>query len=182
MPRDDVDGIQIETELLRTIRWLGTGNEIHDVGRGIDDRRAQNAKASRPVDVAVRLHIFRDDGRAEIVRPQRRARIGIDRIYGIQHARDIDDIVGATSNRQVRHIQGLRIDVAIRLDGVKLSEVVRIYVRRGEQCFLQIGAGARIVIAACVNIHLRESSATGNKQQAEEHSACRQKQSAKQDR
>ena len=94
------------------------GDQIHDVGGRIDHRRAQDAEVADDV-LDCREHEVGDRhrGRFEeagnIDLPELHARIGVERVEGIAHRRDVHDVVYPLgSDGHVGHVQRLGEDVS----------------------------------------------------------------------
>ncbi len=85
-------------------------------------------------------------GRAEVDLPQRRVRVGVVGVKGVDavvHGRHIDHVCCFAVDIDARHIQGLGEDLAVDVPTEQVTELVHIHVGRVENGF--IGVGRRTV-------------------------------------
>src|SRR5437764_999447 len=133
----------------------GLGNYVESVGCRIDDGRGGNADLR--IDVVIRGDVGRsesgDAAREETRFPKLNAgrRIGVKGVDAIVFGGDENDVARRAGEIQVGHPQRLRVDVAIDGAGEKLPETCRVHRGRRQAVFLQVLAGARIVVVMRVD-------------------------------
>src|SRR6516225_1297569 len=94
----------------RTV-FLRAGHGVERIGGEVDHRRAENAEVANEVPAAAELgerkglSVFES---RQIELPQwRTADVGVERVQRIAHGCDIEDVVRAAVDRDVRYIQRL---------------------------------------------------------------------------
>ena len=139
-------------------------DDVHRVGREIDDRSAGDAD-------------FRDDvGGGEVtvgnsggagrcaVRgveksdlPERSAGgVRVEGVDAVMFGGDEDDVVGAfAGDGDTLHIKGLCIDAAVNRIGEELAEIRGGDVGGSEDGFVGVGTGAQVVVVLRDDVHLR---------------------------
>src|SRR5205823_769211 len=109
------------------------------------------------IDVVIRGDVGRsesgDAAREETRFPKLNAgrRIGVKGVDAIVFGGDENDVARRAGEIQVGHPQRLRVDVAIDGAGEKLPETCRVHRGRSQAVFLQVLAGARIVVVMHVD-------------------------------
>jgi hypothetical protein len=85
--------------------------------------------------------------------PQHGPRIRIAGIDRVTCSRNVEHVVHAHSrNRKTRNVERLCVDLSIHIDREELTELVKINVRRGENCFVQILARSRQIVVPGQNV------------------------------
>jgi hypothetical protein len=92
----------------------------------------------------------------KLQRPQRGPRIRIEGIDRVTCSRNVEHVVHALSrNRETRNVERLCEDLFIYRDREELTELVKINVRWGENCFVQIPARSRQIVVPGQNVGCR---------------------------
>src|SRR5882672_111888 len=105
-------------------RYIRFGGDVHRVAGGIDDRCAKNSKFIQTRDAAATFHRARDRS-AQAYLPELGAGIGLDGVYAVMLSGEENHVVRAAADAEAVHVQGLRRDVAVHVEGIKLSELAR---------------------------------------------------------
>src|SRR5262249_46543313 len=146
----DVQGV----ELLHVVGGaaddlLGLDHDVHGVGRAVNDRRPGDADLGH--DVAGNDVRLGDRGDAvgrvdETALPELPAAVAVEGVDAVVLGGGEDDVVRAAADRQVGHVQGLGVGVAV--DGVveEVAEVGRVDVGGRQDRLLRVGPGQQAVV------------------------------------
>ena len=165
--RSDVDRVQAQK--IRA-RFQRLAHDIQSIGGVIDDRRSSNPDFRNDV---ARTHVAIGHGRTaihdEAYLPQRSpARIRIERIKAVVFRSHVQHVMHALAgDRDSRHIQRLRIDVAIHWQREELPERRRIDVCCGQNCFASVLSRAAVVVVLRQNRRLRPQTRRAEETQSE---------------
>jgi len=112
----------------------------------VDDRSAVDADIWSVVGATERC----GNGRTEIGAKENRAGFRVDRVDRVAFGGDIDDFMfagaGTGGDFNVRHDEGLSVDLIVEDDGVKQLEFRALDVVRFEMFFVAVPSGAEIVV------------------------------------
>src|SRR5579859_2235342 len=112
----------------------------------VDDRSAVDADIWSVVGATERC----GNGRTEIGAKENRARFRVDRVDRVAFGGDIDDFMfagaGTGGDFNVRHDEGLSVDLIVEDDGVEQLEFRALDVVRFEMFFVAVPTGAEIVV------------------------------------
>ena len=139
--------------------FQGGANEVHGVCGRINDRRSRDP--NKRIDVGGAQVAVGDCGRAAgcaVGRVEKRdlpewsgvgaaVVVGVEGVDAVVFGSDEDDVVGAfAGDRDVRHVERLSVDLRVHGLREKFAEGGGIYVCSGEDGFVGVGAGARVVV------------------------------------
>ena len=129
------------------------GNQVHGTGGGIDGRGPGNANLGNQV---VTGHVAAGDGTDHITQPRGGEKIGVPKLLPAVYVKGINLIVLGSDEQHVvrcppdddaRHIERLRINIALHGKRSLLTERLRPNIRHGEDGFLRVRTCAiRVVV------------------------------------
>src|ERR1700730_7196901 len=81
-------------------------------------------------------------------------RVSVDGVHTVMFGGDMDNIMRSPTDREIREIQGLRINSPIHRSGKQLAELRAVDVRWGENRLLRILAGAGVIVMVSRDVDL----------------------------
>ncbi len=135
----------------------GSGDEVHRASGAVDDRRPDDTDVAAEVVVGVAPGVDESDlgvehgdsGPVEVTLPEGTASVvGVERVDGVVHRRDVDHVVDAARDRNARGVEQAGVDLIVDPELKEFAELVAVDVASVERRLAEVRTAAQVVVVS----------------------------------